>query len=225
MPPTETSRRDYIPKSDKSFLDWVNGFTDYLSIKASSWNINADAVTKVQTLLTDYRTAYTKTLDANRGKVDIYTKNKTRLALESTMRAFVQEYITYSSTVTDDDRIKLGTPIHNKIRTPVPPPSTIPEFEVDTSILQHLRIYFRDQGTKKRGKPYGVAGAEIRWDIRETPTLNQEELTHSEFSTSSPYTLEFSGNDRGKMVYFALRWQNGKGQKGAWSEILNAVIP
>jgi hypothetical protein len=30
---------------------------------------------------------------------------------------------------------------------------------------------------------------------------------------------------RGKTVYFALRWENTRGEKGPWSEIMSAIIP
>jgi hypothetical protein len=31
--------------------------------------------------------------------------------------------------------------------------------------------------------------------------------------------------DRGKTVYFCLCWENNRGEKGPWSEIVFAVIP
>jgi hypothetical protein len=51
-----------------------------------------------------------------------------------------------------------------------------------------------------------------------------EELIHSTFSTRSPFRLSFKGTDRGKVLYFALRWDNTRGEKGPWSEILNVII-
>jgi hypothetical protein len=34
----------------------------------------------------------------------------------------------------------------------------------------------------------------------------------------------FSGRS-GKKIYFILRWENTRGKKGLWSEIVSAVIP
>jgi hypothetical protein len=31
--------------------------------------------------------------------------------------------------------------------------------------------------------------------------------------------------DRGKKLYFALRWENTRGEKGPWSEIHSTIIP
>ncbi|AHF94767.1 hypothetical protein OPIT5_26275 [Opitutaceae bacterium TAV5] len=51
------------------------------------------------------------------------------------------------------------------------------------------------------------------------------DLTRSGFDTRSPFTLNFDENQRGKTVYFALRWENTRGDKGPWSPITHAVVP
>ncbi|MDR1273488.1 MAG: hypothetical protein LBK12_02965, partial [Odoribacteraceae bacterium] len=66
---------------------------------------------------------------------------------------------------------------------------------------------------------------EIRWAISETPVVNVDDLTHSAFDTRTPFNLEFRGEERGKAVYFCLRWENTRGEKGPWSEIQSAIIP
>ncbi|MDR1864959.1 MAG: hypothetical protein LBR08_05235 [Bacteroidales bacterium] len=71
----------------------------------------------------------------------------------------------------------------------------------------------------------GVRGAEIRWLISATPPVNWDDLRHSEFDTRSPFTMSFSGDQRGQTVYFALRWENNTGEKGPWCEIQSAIIP
>jgi hypothetical protein len=52
-----------------------------------------------------------------------------------------------------------------------------------------------------------------------------EDLIHSAFDTRSPFTLSFDENQRGKTVYFCLRWENTRGEKGPWSEIVSGIIP
>ncbi|MDR2362267.1 MAG: hypothetical protein LBD91_06005 [Prevotellaceae bacterium] len=33
------------------------------------------------------------------------------------------------------------------------------------------------------------------------------------------------GQHCGKTVYFALRWENTRGEKGPWSDIMSATVP
>ncbi|MDR1865339.1 MAG: hypothetical protein LBR08_07185 [Bacteroidales bacterium] len=97
--------------------------------------------------------------------------------------------------------------------------------EIDSSIIRRLLLYFRDYGSEKRGKPYGIHGAEVRWGIRDAPPADVDDLIRSEFATKSPYVLEFKESDRGKTVYLCTRWENNRGVKGPFGEITSAIIP
>jgi hypothetical protein len=66
---------------------------------------------------------------------------------------------------------------------------------------------------------------EIGWTQSDTPITRWDELTHSNVDTNSPFTLSFENDQRGKTVYFALRWENTRGEKGPWSGIASAIIP
>jgi hypothetical protein len=70
-----------------------------------------------------------------------------------------------------------------------------------------------------------VHGVEVRWALLGIAPLSVDELIHSSFDTHSPFTLDFSENDRGKTVWFCLRWENTTGEKGPWSEMMSAIIP
>ncbi|MDR0728658.1 MAG: hypothetical protein LBF19_00825, partial [Prevotellaceae bacterium] len=80
-------------------------------------------------------------------------------------------------------------------------------------------------GSAGRAKPAGVHGAEIAWAILDTPPDDWGALTHSSFDTHTPFRLSFPGDDRGKTLYFALRWENTTGEKGLWSDIQSVIIP
>jgi hypothetical protein len=86
-------------------------------------------------------------------------------------------------------------------------------------------MFFEKSNGHKRGKPAGQHGAEIRWDILDAPPARWDELIHSDIDTSSPFTLWFEHDQRGKTVYFAARWENTRGKKGPWSDIFSAIIP
>ncbi|MDR1283137.1 MAG: hypothetical protein LBK99_20295 [Opitutaceae bacterium] len=73
---------------------------------------------------------------------------------------------------------------------------------------------------------FSVYGAELLYGIADgAGPLTFSQLTHSVFSTHSPFRIEFAEELRGKTVYFCLRWENTRGQKGPWSEIVSAIIP
>jgi hypothetical protein len=102
---------------------------------------------------------------------------------------------------------------------------TYPLYSIDSSILRILRIIFRDRDHNSRAKPRGVHGAKIIWTVSEHPVTNIDAMTHSAFDTRSPFTIEFQDGQRGQTVWFCLCWENSKGERGPWSEIVSAVIP
>jgi hypothetical protein len=69
-----------------------------------------------------------------------------------------------------------------------------------------------------------VHGIEIAWVLSDTAPTEIEELIHSAFATKSPLELTFKESERGKKVFFAVRWETGTAKKGKWSAIYSAVI-
>jgi hypothetical protein len=59
----------------------------------------------------------------------------------------------------------------------------------------------------------------------DAPPADHNALTRSVLATRTPHTFEFTEEERGKTVYMAACWQNEKGQKGPWSEIVSAIVP
>jgi hypothetical protein len=216
---------DYIPQSDSGFLEWAKTLAAYVSPKLTAFNIPAEALTPIQTQVTAYETAFETAQNPNRGKVDVLNKNEARDALKSSLRAFVKAYLSYNPAVTDADRESMGLPLHDSTRSPVPPPSTIPELELDSSIIRQIIVHFKDSGSDKRGKPAHVHGIELRWSLLETPPASVEDLKNSAFDTAAPYTFRFDERDRGKALYICPCWENNKGEKGPWGEIVKAIIP
>jgi hypothetical protein len=154
----------------------------------------------------------------------VLAKNEAKAAGKHILRVFNNEFILYSTLVSDQDKVDMGNHIHNP-PSPIPDPHTRPEFSIKILDIMRLAIHFWDQGSSSKAKPYGIDGAVIYWAILDHAPLGIEELTNSVLATRTPYTLEFTEQDRGKTVYIAMRWQNEKGRKGPPSEIQSAIIP
>ncbi|MDR1484044.1 MAG: hypothetical protein LBT09_04385 [Planctomycetaceae bacterium] len=219
--------RDFIPTKDDEFRIWTNNFMSYLMQIQGQIQFPPNTYQELSVLHTDFvNKLQIAEAESTRTKLTIEAKTEARELLESSLRAAIREYLTYNHLLTDVDRDGLGLPIHKTTHTPSPVATTYPDYEIDTSVIRRLTIHFKDQGsTKSKAKPPGQHGAEIRWAISDTPIVNVSDLKNSSFDTKTPFTLEFEGEDRGKTVYFCLCWENTRGEKGPWSEIISAIIP
>jgi hypothetical protein len=154
-----------------------------------------------------------------------FAKNEQRKAYEKLLRILVKN-LQSNTHVTPAELQAIGIIIPSPIKTLAPIATDSPDADVDTSVIGRITIhFFRRDGHHRKGKPDGQRGAEIRWVASQTPITRWENLSHSEFDTNSPFTLAFENDQRGQTVYFALRWENTRGEKGPWSVISDAIIP
>jgi hypothetical protein len=220
------SNTDFIPSKDADFVPWAGNFCTCLSANRERFNVPVEAVNILlaQKNVWDVKYAAAEA-PATQTKASVREKNNAREALEKTVRHFVKEYLAYNHSVSDADRDNLGLPVHKTTRTPIATPASVPEFMPDSSIIRRLTIHFRDGNSTSGAKPAGVHGAEIRWGILDAAPASINDLTRSGFDTHTPFSLDFDESERGKCAYFCLRWENTRGEKGPWSEIMMAIVP
>ncbi|MDR2626746.1 MAG: hypothetical protein LBC40_01780 [Dysgonamonadaceae bacterium] len=217
----------FIPRKYVDFNQWAIVFFAYLDANKDRFNVPEEDVLALSILHNDWNVKYALAESpATCTKAAIREKNEARFLLESSVRRFIREYLTYNHLVTDADRENMELPVHKTTRTRVHVPITMPMITmIDSSVIRRLTVHFRDSSSHLIAKPDGVHGVEICWAILLSPPASVDELIHSTIDTRSPYTLVFDESDRGKTVYFCLRWENRRGDKGPWGEIVSAIIP
>ncbi|MDR3309361.1 MAG: hypothetical protein LBS80_05350, partial [Tannerella sp.] len=162
---------------------------------------------------------------ATRTSGSVLSKNESRNIFEKALRPFLKAWVAYNTKVTDEDRINMGLTVHKSHHSLVPVPATPPSAIIFLPAAGIVQIHFRDQDSDSKAKPPGVHGCEIAWAALDSEPEDWTDLNHSSFNTRTPINLVFSGRQRGKTLYFALRWENTRGLKGPWSIIQNAIIP
>ena len=215
-----------IPAKDSEFRSWADSFISQCDANKAAWGIPADAVTASRALCTAYATALDIALAPNtRGKAAVTAKNEAKKALRRDLTVFIAKYVDNNEAITPSIRDMLGLPAKDTTRSPIPAPTSYPEFFVKVKDIRTVEVHFKIMGSSHRGKPYGYNGAVIYYDVLDTPPADPSELRHSLLATKTPYPLTFTEAERGKRVYIALVWQNEKGQRGPFSQIEAAVIP
>ena len=215
-----------IPTKDVDFNLAQNNISNTANDKRVAWNLNSDWLTDT---LFPAKEAWTEAWGeyqdpAGRTKVITAAKNDARKNYEKPLRLLIKN-LQVNPAVTDDELRRLGIAVPSSTRTPAPVPTTYPVASVDSSVLRRLGIRFHDSATTSLAKPKGVHGAEIKWGIADAMPDDPDELPHSSFDTHTPFVLEFTGAERGKTVYFCLRWENTTGAKGPWGEMNMAIVP
>ena len=216
---------DYIPKGINEFYVWQGNFHTRVSEKLTSFKIDAEKLIPVTEAQSKYELAFKQSSNPDAtNRSDRVERNKRTAEYKAQIRAFVNESIRYNSDVTDYDRKYLGLTIPSGTRVPASVPTTIPEANVDFSQrLQHT-LYFRDQNATSKAKPKGVHGCEIWYKVGGEAPVSVSELTYVDTDTRSPFVIKFDGEDRGKIVYYWLRWVNSRNEVGPWSKPVSGAI-
>ena len=215
-----------IPKKDVDFNVAQENITRIVGDNVDAWKLDEEwLTTKVAPAKNTWVQKWAAYQDpAARTTVITFEKTEARKNYEALLRQLVKS-LQSNPRVSDDDLKRMNIAIPSSGHSPSPVPTTYPAATVDSSVMRRLTINFRDVDSNTTAKPKGVHGAEIKWGIFASPIIDPEVLPNSSFDTRTPFTLEFSSNDRGKMVYFCLRWENTIGEKGPWGEMESAVIP
>ena len=214
-----------IPIKDADFNVWQDAIAQATLENRQKWLLDSNW------LDVSFIPARNKWIDAWETYKNPATRTPLIVAAKKEKRANYQKLLSIlvrslkvNTRLTDSDRRAAGITIDDRIPTPIPAPDTYPIAFIDTSMMQCLKIRFRDSDSYSVAKPYGVHGSELKWLIADQRP-NVEQLVNSSFVTRSPHNLTFDDSLRGKMVWMRLRWQNKRGKNGPWGEVVSAIIP
>jgi hypothetical protein len=220
-----TLSMNYIPEKEAEFIEWSGNLIDVSKTHKIEWGLPEDKLTVLESLHIEVKGLHEKCQTAFYTPLDMQAKNEKKALLKKTEKDFVRFHLQNNDKMTDNGRRELRIPIYSKTHTPRPAPDSIPEIEIETPHPRILRIKFRRKNAPHWGKPEFVHGLECLWVIADAPPARINNLLHSAFATRSPVELTFDENERGKRVYFAVRWESGTVKKGPESDIFSAIIP
>ena len=217
---------DYIPSNDLEFNVFQGNLITNTQTNAIAWGILSTDIAAVVTLQTAFTTALAKANNKlNRTAADVQAKDDARAAFEKALRNFVAQWLSHNAKVPNNEKERMGVPIHSTTRTPVAVPTTSPVGQIDFSVrLQHTIHIADEQSSGSKAKPEGVHGCEVWIKIGDPAPVNASELTYIATTTHTPHVKNFDGTDGGKKVHYWLRWVNTTGKPGPWSGNISARV-
>jgi hypothetical protein len=132
-----------IPINDNGIGSWADNFITRCETNKTAWAIPQDAVTTLRSLYDTYKETLAKAQAPDtRSKSATVAKNEAKAALRSALTVFIAKYIDNNDAITVPIREQLGLPIKDTTRTPVPVPTTYPEFFVRVKDIRALDVHF-----------------------------------------------------------------------------------
>ncbi|MDR1400605.1 MAG: hypothetical protein LBJ41_11840 [Treponema sp.] len=216
---------NYISEKEVDFIELSGNLIDVSKLHATEWGIPTEKLTELEPLYLEVNDLHEKCKTTAHTKLDVQTKNGKKGLLKKKEAEFVRFHLQNNVKVSDNGRRELRIPIYRKTHMPHPIPDSIPDIDIETPYPRVLRIKFRHGSAVRWGKPTFVHGLECLWVISDTPATKIQDMFYSAFATRTPLELTFEDEQRGKRVYFAVRWESGTAKRGPTSDIFNAIIP
>jgi hypothetical protein len=181
-------------------------------------------LTKYRSLFSEWRHVETRTPSLQ------FAFEQAEAKLKPFFRQLYTGFLKSNPLITNEDLKNMGLPTrHTGGGKPAHIATVFPGCRVLTPIPGRVEWHYYDiEGDRPRARPEGQHGVEIAWSLVDSvtpPITDASSLRHSDFDTHSPFVLTFEGHDRGKIIFYSLRWENTRGEKGPWSPVEFIFIP
>jgi hypothetical protein len=232
---------DYIPRAYPLFRVWLTNFDNVAQAYQAAWGLPAEECVELHDAAVDYAQKDDLADSPHATAVNRLERKEANEALIHLVRRFVNKFINLNDAVGDPQRLDLGLHLRNTSHTPTPQPSAQAEAEIRFPGIHLVELYITkiistgDPSKSDYGAriyfglmPQGGATVEAATGPRRelmAPPQTGEELPHSVFTRRKTHRFDFAESDRGKRVYFCIRYENSKGQAGPWGPIFSAIIP
>jgi hypothetical protein len=199
---------------------WV----DILTVKGAHWRVPDIVVGDLTEFVESAEQAQAVVNAGDAGPATRHRRDRLVADMVAYMRDVRNRYF-FIPPMNEEDFIELGLPLHDTTRTDRVEVTEQVDFVLEIDGPRQIHVRFWQRGLATLAKPAGYDGAVLDWEIRDTPPDDPHELHEHTMASRTPFTLQFREEDRGRIVYVALRWQNERGITGPWSNIGSSMIP
>lgn len=216
----------YIPSKDTDFSTWLQNFLTYVTAHAAELGITGAQIAALGALQTTWNASLAAHQQA---QIDAKTRTKEKLAdrkaMEEALRPIVS-FIQDSATTTDAMRQAMGLTVSGGAvpsDAEISEEKPLPIIDMGSRMKHVIRVNTVTSTGTKRARPAGMIGCELWRKIGETPS-GVDDMEYVGIVKKTPYVIEYSDAEAGKMAHYAMRWINGRGEPGSWSETESATI-
>lgn len=209
----------YIPSTDSGFLAWSENFDTLITATPTAYGLTAPQAAAYAALHATYAAAYAAaTNPITRTPVTIAAKDTAKAAAIAMARELAQ-IVKADPDTTDEQLTELGITVDKFPPTPVPTPSTFPLLDFLRATPGEHQLQYRDSETPTtKRKPDGAVAMEVWREIGTAVAPTPADASFFGDVTKSPFVIDYTEADRGKISTIFARWKTRTGKVGPWSD-------
>jgi hypothetical protein len=215
----------WLPGREQDLIDlmkkWADVLADAADQTAFGWDAaDCGAVTGAITAFFTARGAY----ENDNSTKNRMAKDEAKKSATEAMRDFANTSIRFNKKMKGEDKAFLG--IHaDSTPTAHPAPVSQPDADVlpTTNHYEH-KVRALNHATGDTAKPADAYGVRYAWQVGGEKPATGADLHKTKFSRKASLEIVHTEADKGKTAYYAVCYENGKGDTGPWSPIVEAFI-
>ncbi|GAB6391864.1 MAG: hypothetical protein MdMp014T_1237 [Treponematales bacterium] len=218
---------DSIPGGDSEFDLWFANLKTYVVNKTSGtppeWtHIPQAKVSELAARQEAWHTAFLP-MSGPHDPVATERKDDERDESETFLRPFIAQYLKFDP-VTNADRTAMGVHNRDKVPSPHPIPSSVPDTDVRNTEnhFEHRLSALNNEG--KPLKPHDAYGVRFAWQVGGERPASGADLPKGRFSRRTSIVVPHGEALKGQTAYYSTCYENSKGEAGEWSPIVEAII-
>jgi hypothetical protein len=215
---------DWLPRPRAAQIEMARRWKPLVAVQQTAWNIAPADVARLDAAILS--------VDAAQASFDNSATPGNRAALREAFRGLAaamrwfKRRVFLTPPLDSRDYADLGLRPPDTTRTPHTTVTERVAATIGPGGVREVVVRFWIEGAAHRAKPRGYDGAVLIWAVGGAPFTRLEDLRDGNLMASrTPHTLVFTDDQRGKTVSMALAWQNERGIRGEWGEILSTIIP
>jgi hypothetical protein len=216
---------DFLPSRDAELVDYGLNFANTLVASPTTYDVTAAEANGVHTLALNYQASYQVASNpATRTKGTVASKDTDKAILKASLRSFARR-IQAVPTVTAQEKLDLGIPVHSAERHPRPLLSTRPMLSIRSIGPREITVVLVDETTPtKRARAAGSIGAPVYTFVGDNPPADLELWRFEALATRSEFTIGFNAGDVNKPVHICAAWMDSKGRVGPVSMTITSTV-
>jgi hypothetical protein len=235
---------DWYPGPRDDQLHLIKTWNSVFAANAQAWGIPQNYLTRLAADAQAADAILNKVKSGERTSADVVQCNTIFKDMETEAR-FIKRHYLLSPPLAPSDFPLLLLPQSDDTYTPVAPPSGQPSLtitypggphvlQVHLGALPGTETAARDSrgdygcalycGVMPQGGATLEQAAGIKHYLMKEP-LSGDELLHYKFTRRKKETVPFDASESGMTACFCARYENQKGEHGAWGPVASAVIP
>ncbi|MFC2092621.1 hypothetical protein ACFLSV_01860 [Bacteroidota bacterium] len=219
---------DYIPHGQAIFFNWQDNLMNVIVALSLGWGILPADLIALQGLQTIYVDAYhvgSKEQKLTRTSGQAQALRTAQENYIDGIRNFYSQWISRNPLVTDAQKVDLGVTVRDTEPTRIDAAGFAPQLVVDKILVGVHTLRFsnpEDPHSKKmpKGQKIILRAAVAAADIPESEIPWGGNVTVTRFLHDVSYTVD----DKGKTAYYTACYESNRGERGPWSDIIDAIV-